>query len=558
VFFYLSRHGFAGRRCKRQAGIIFRAKYRAEQRGFRCAKILLLLTILLTMFGGWIYVIHLQVTGQFFCNTVQVQFGDDFVARLGTFSGLYDLSSGNSLFSQRRVAYVERRSTEIGISQARFAYCNDIGAWTLRLDNRSQAESDPCDWLARSSETETFDLVDTSTLLWYVQDQDSREVVLDPFYLACFDCSDSAEDCGGHGFCDNAVCQCDNDDRFGLSCEFAQPCSMLSVDRSGDEFVSTRDWATSYATFDVAGDMVVAYDRPVYIHDNGEGDYDVLAYTGRRWGLTSSQTFPLEGENTTKVDLVSAAKYSFIELVCHIRVLNLLQTGRTHIAALFCLTGKLLSNLFSRTGPKFDFLLSQRASRFSDSERCKVSHVSVIGRVPLVLNLCYLYGSALNRSHLTRNLTPFLPLLLDPEVPQLAYVGTGPWQINKIRKSEALYLIRQWILCCFAESVTPSAILVSMMVFVLTVHANALLVRPETCARSHQPVMGIAIFSSTLQNSTTMVATVARLLASGAFLRWLGDAALKRQQRWIQYMMSDSKPFYVDLAAPRISNADTM
>jgi len=108
--------------------------------------------------------------------------------------------------------------------------------------------------------------------------------------------------------------------------------------------------------------MVVAYDRPVYIHDNGEGDYDVLAYTGRRWGLTSSQTFPLEGENTTKVDLVSAAKYSFIELVCHIRVLNLLQTGRTHIAALFCPTGKLLSNLFSRTGPKFDFLLSQRAS----------------------------------------------------------------------------------------------------------------------------------------------------------------------------------------------------
>ena len=199
---------------------------------------------------------------------------------LGTFSGLYDLSAGNSLFSQQRVEYLERRSQKLGVGQPKFAYCHSISAWTFRYSG-----SDPCDWVARSSTTDTFDLIDTSSL-WYARDKDNREVALEPFYLACFDC-DSSEECGGHGSCENAACRCRNK-AYGLRCEFSAPCARLSVDSSREEFVTTRDWATSYSQFSVGGEMVEAYNRPVYIYDYGEGDFDILVFTGRRWGLTSS------------------------------------------------------------------------------------------------------------------------------------------------------------------------------------------------------------------------------------------------------------------------------
>jgi hypothetical protein len=74
----------------------------------------------------WAFIIHLQVTGRFLCKTMQVQFGDDFVPSLGTFSGLYDLKTpGYKLFASNKVEYVERRALEAGNEAVgKFSYCS--------------------------------------------------------------------------------------------------------------------------------------------------------------------------------------------------------------------------------------------------------------------------------------------------------------------------------------------------------------------------------------------------------------------------------------------------
>ncbi|CAB9500332.1 expressed unknown protein [Seminavis robusta] len=252
-------------------------------------------------FIGWATIVAFRTTGKFMCKTTIVNMGDDFVAALGAFNGMYDLDLSGNVQISGRGQYVERRSVEIDTpGRGIFGYCSEISAWTFRVESYSSNENEgPCDWVARSSQTDTYDITEAVGSPWFVRDDSLHEVVLEPFSLFCFDCTrkgmDGSDECGGKGTCSNAVCDCE-DGWYGLRCEFVSPCPWITIDARTEKFASTRDWASDYQSIELTGGAYVeAYHRPIYIHEYESGDYDVVMFTGGRWVLSSSKFLPNGG-----------------------------------------------------------------------------------------------------------------------------------------------------------------------------------------------------------------------------------------------------------------------
>ncbi|CAB9513574.1 unknown protein [Seminavis robusta] len=331
VAFDLAKAGFMGNSLQSAANDVvnFQVCKPAGEQGLlqRSWKAGIFLLILVVMVAGWITIVVFRTSGKYMCNTVIVNMGDNFVPSLGAFNGIYDLDFSTGSGLEWRAEYVERRSVVIDTpGRGVFGYCNDINAWTFRVQPKDdQDDSGPCDWIARSSETDTYDITETGRIQWFVRDETNREVVLEPFSLFCFDCSnedaEGSDDCGGKGTCSNAVCDCD-DGWYGLRCEFVHPCSSIDLDARTDEFASTRDWARGYQSNDLGNGMLVeAYHRPVYIHEYSNGEYDVVMFTGGRWALTSSVLLPhagrvpsnalSDGQDDVGSDIGDFFKYTF-------------------------------------------------------------------------------------------------------------------------------------------------------------------------------------------------------------------------------------------------------
>ncbi|CAB9529527.1 unknown protein [Seminavis robusta] len=304
VAFTLAKSGFIGSSTQRAAYEVANLKIpkrTTTNRGFlhRSWKTGIFLMILSILLVGWLSIVALRSSGQYVCNTIIVNMGDGFVSSLGTFNGMYDLDFSGGFQLERRGRYVERRSIEIDTpGRGVFAYCDDIKAWTFQVELKdNNEEGDACSWIARSAETATFDIRETASIQWFVHDDTSHEVVLEPFSLSCFDCTREEEgsaDCGGKGICTSAVCDCE-DGLYGLRCEFVSPCPWITIDARTEKFATTRDWSTEYESIELSnGEVVESYHRPVYVHEYDGGKYDVVMFTGARWALTSSE-FLLHG-----------------------------------------------------------------------------------------------------------------------------------------------------------------------------------------------------------------------------------------------------------------------
>ncbi|CAB9498704.1 expressed unknown protein [Seminavis robusta] len=299
AFFYLASQGFLGRYCEDEATNVTDTPYFSENVRFqRFRKFVLMMVALVTLLLGWGILIEQQKAGRFVCSTIIVQFDDSMIPELGTFSGLYDkyVAPRNGLGS-KRVEYIERRS-----GRAKFAYCDDIEAWTFRwyqaeLDD---IEDDPCEWVARSSPTETFDLTETSEGDWFIQDEHNRVVVLDHFFLACNDCDDN--DCNDRGECENAVCTCESN-YTGLNCEFAKPCPTLATDVRHGDFPGDRDWSSQFKLLRHGNEPVLSYHRPVYVYFGRNAEFELLFFTGRRWVASHNNYLPDVGKDTSNIVL---------------------------------------------------------------------------------------------------------------------------------------------------------------------------------------------------------------------------------------------------------------
>lgn len=267
-----------------------------------------------------------QSSGYYQCNSITVRFGDevwdearvkrpdgteqDLVLVYSYFNGVY--VKDESRTSEGRPVYVEMKKTdwtsfdlespvnpygyqERLIKPAEIKYCN--GHWIFSHDhieksnNKNKHDSDSgCRWLARSEETEGFDLLNVagSWQLW-VGAIGSTEVS-----VACNECSDDT-DCNLNGSC-NAMtheCMCDADEGvtyLGYHCEvkLVDECRTILGEDESEWSIVVPSWSKE------TGEMFSSYGRPVYNYVGGltseletkvgtEYDDVILMYSGARW-----------------------------------------------------------------------------------------------------------------------------------------------------------------------------------------------------------------------------------------------------------------------------------
>jgi hypothetical protein len=280
VVFYLAKYNYFGRKVKYDAEneVINGEHFSVRDRNARCGLHFVLLSVIfLSFFGGWLGIVARQNKGGYLSQTVFVQFDDEFSPELGTFSGLYRIGeTRRGVFSTSRVEYVEIRS-----GKASLGYCENKGIWTLSITH------DPCSWLAKSSDSTSFDILDTLSSEWFSKDTNGNRVApMQHFEMSAHGGGRDQNECGGHGSVDekDKKCECDGD-WFGLKCEFLEPCESLAVDIRREGFLSgSREWSLSYDILRTnTGKLLEVYDHPVFFNDTGR--FQIILFAGRRWVL---------------------------------------------------------------------------------------------------------------------------------------------------------------------------------------------------------------------------------------------------------------------------------
>jgi hypothetical protein len=285
--FTLIKQGLVGSEMRKAAKRVSRTYYHVphgKHKAWSSAAFLILL--MGAMIGAWGAIYSRQLQGDFVCDRIFVQLDDGFVPTLGAFSGLYNVNKDRVIHG--RVTYESSLEGDPSI----IGYCSEEGAWTfaIRSDQDDDGETDPCDWVATSSESSSFDVASTASLQWFVKTTESRIVPMESYQVQCYDCENVNDFCGKHGVCENNACVC-YDERYGLRCEFQAPCSSLAIDERNLGFVSSRTFGREYTQLE---DFQV-YNRPVYtspisLEDEEESDdiIDIMIFTGNRWVLTST------------------------------------------------------------------------------------------------------------------------------------------------------------------------------------------------------------------------------------------------------------------------------
>jgi hypothetical protein len=182
ALFVVCEYGYAGKTCEAASKAVRTTTFYVHTKVYRLRKMVLFSVIALVLLACWSAVVYLQNHGAFQCSTLVVQFGDDMRPELGTFSGMYDQDQSRGT---RYLSYVDRHS-----KTAEFAYCVQDQRWTFQYhENGTQKNADPCTgWVARSSETTSYDITATAHSPWFARDEYQREVHLEPFVLQCQDC----------------------------------------------------------------------------------------------------------------------------------------------------------------------------------------------------------------------------------------------------------------------------------------------------------------------------------------------------------------------------------
>jgi hypothetical protein len=115
VVFYMAKLNYFGQKVKTDAEnpVIVKEHFAVRDRDSRCGLHFVLMSVIfLSIFGGWLGISAKQNNGDYQSQMVFVQFDDEFLSALGTFSGLYRITQNRRVFSTSRVEYVEIRSGE--------------------------------------------------------------------------------------------------------------------------------------------------------------------------------------------------------------------------------------------------------------------------------------------------------------------------------------------------------------------------------------------------------------------------------------------------------------
>lgn len=243
------------------------------------------------MFALWLMISIEQITGQYLCRNLLVQFDDVFDPHLSKFSGIYKIVGHSKNFYA--IYEGPKGSTSLGYPIIR--YCHSAHTWTLSEYKKGQEYSE-CDWLAKSPTTFNHDIMTVSSG-WYANVKDSLEYTpvgplpLEHMSIECLDCHNEKEpirnSCNGRGTCkSDGSCEC-YEDNYGPSCEFPKPCEKLvTYNRPGYKYINGS--ITFQNTFDLLknqkGEIVEVQSRPVYIQPHNPSPFAIY-FDGYRWRM---------------------------------------------------------------------------------------------------------------------------------------------------------------------------------------------------------------------------------------------------------------------------------
>jgi hypothetical protein len=258
-------------------------------------QIALLFFSFIGMFCGLLLVVFLQASGAFLPSSIIVQFDDEVIPSLSTYSGEFILEVKGTIFAEDRVVY---RNV---IGDGTIGYCSDLEAWTF-----GHSRTNYCQNITALSQNPTTR--DISLILgqsWYVRiGMDSDRVLPMEGLFSATACSNDL-DCGGseRGYCRDFRCFC-SDGYFGMRCNYveADVCETIRVDEQTDAFKGLRRKVSQEYSIlrDSNGRLITVYFHPVYIdaaynYSNVQSNVDVIVYAGLRWVLSS--VVPHDGMN---------------------------------------------------------------------------------------------------------------------------------------------------------------------------------------------------------------------------------------------------------------------
>ncbi len=246
-------------------------------------RILCFFHIFAIMVVYWMLLSIYQTEGQYSCNSILVQFGDEAVPILAMYSGMYDRITGlgSSMYKiNDRFVYVRRDYYD-----AMFAYCEEERAWAFTFDytntSKTYLDLDPCDYAAKSKETKTFDITETLNTNWVTFNKVTfQDAELDFFSLKCNSCTD----CNDNGICTDKGCLCQTG-FYGFDCELKNEnlCKNIAQALSHRPFV--ENITTPFSLF-TSSNSFRSYSRPIFyrnITDEFKA-FDFIMFLGGRWG----------------------------------------------------------------------------------------------------------------------------------------------------------------------------------------------------------------------------------------------------------------------------------
>ena len=268
--------------------------------------------LLTAFFAGFGVIWAKQRNGMYLCQQIFSQFSDEELPTLGTYTGLFYKHptakfGGRSCYRNYKGnlddAERGRKDQEQG---PLLAYCESETnpRWTLSVtkDKVNADKWDPCkDWLAASSESKSFDLLSTTSSPWVINTE-NRAAPLTHHFLACYECTHVKNFCKGSGECkeDGDYDRCDCKGRYGLRCEYSDPCKTMEVSQRNEGFPKGKIGQFAFE-YDRLEDAKI-YDLPVYTHTSlGDGnDTDFIMFTGERWIMST-----LNGTDKDPKDVLS-------------------------------------------------------------------------------------------------------------------------------------------------------------------------------------------------------------------------------------------------------------
>ena len=255
----------------------------AERHNEKIRKRFLILLMTISLLAPYGVVVKWQRNGIFICSNLYIQFGDAFQSDAAHYSG--DLVSQGNAWGQLkedRTYYLD------GANKIQLAYCKKESAWTISL----LAKDDPCDYFARSSNTDSFDVLDVADMPWLIKTDDAGDAEAEWMKIFCNDCN--RDRCNpAFGTCSGTENKCECiDGRFGINCEFKESCKIFGIDETTKAGIAHLPEASyfldqEYASIDV--DNATLYDFPIYapydrVTDTFLPQVDsCILFTGRRW-----------------------------------------------------------------------------------------------------------------------------------------------------------------------------------------------------------------------------------------------------------------------------------